>query len=243
MVSCPVAAWGYGGKVGSGKRERDPVMSGWIEYISAFVVFFLTHSLPVRPAVKTALVGRIGGRGFTIAYSLLSIVVLTWLIVAARRAPFVPLWDWAPWQNHVTLSLMLVVCILATLAIGRPNLLSFGGRDNNQFNPEQPGLIGWVRHPLLTALMLWALAHILPNGNLAHVLLFGIFAGFAAFGMAMIDRRRKRQLGADRWSRLARTRRGFHPTVNGVLRVLIACAVYMLLIGLHGPVIGVAPLP
>lgn len=218
-------------------------MSGWFEYIAAFVVFFLTHSIPVRPPVKAALVGRIGARGFTMAYSLLSIAVLAWVIVAAGRAPFVPLWDWAPWQNHVTLSVMLVVCILAALAIGRPNLLSFGGRDNDRFDPDHPGLIGWVRHPLLTALMLWALAHIAPNGNLAHVILFGVFAAFAAFGMHIIDRRQKRILGEERWASLTRVRRDIRPTANGVMRVGVAVVVYLLLIALHGPVIGVPPLP
>lgn len=218
-------------------------MSGWFEYIAAFVVFFLTHSIPVRPPVKAALVGRIGARGFTMAYSLLSIAVLAWVIVAAGRAPFVPLWDWAPWQNHVTLSVMLVVCILAALAIGRPNLLSFGGRDNDRFDPDHPGLIGWVRHPLLTALMLWALAHIAPNGNLAHVILFGVFAAFAAFGMHIIDRRQKRGLGEERWASLTRMRRDIRPTANGVMRVGVAVVVYLLLIALHGPVIGVPPLP
>lgn len=218
-------------------------MSGWFEYIAAFVVFFLTHSIPVRPPVKAALVGRIGARGFTMAYSLLSIAVLAWVIVAAGRAPFVPLWDWAPWQNHVTLSVMLVVCILAALAIGRPNLLSFGGRDNDRFDPDHPGLIGWVRHPLLMALMLWALAHIAPNGNLAHVILFGVFAAFAAFGMRIIDRRQKRGLGEERWASLTRMRRDIRPTANGVMRVGVAVVVYLLLIALHGPVIGVPPLP
>lgn len=217
-------------------------MSGWFEYMAAFVVFFLTHSIPVRPPVKAALVARIGARGFTIVYSLLSIVVLAWVIVAAGRAPFVPLWDWAPWHNHVTLSVMLVVCVLASLAIGRPNPLSFGG-GSGLFDPNRPGLAGWVRHPLLMALMLWALAHILPNGNLAHVVLFGVFGAFAGLGMRIIDRRQKRILGADRWARLTRMRREIRPTTNGVMRFGIAVAVYLLLISLHGPVIGVVPLP
>lgn len=218
-------------------------MSGWFEYIAAFMVFFLTHSIPVRSPVKAALVGRIGARGFTIAYSLLSIAVLAWVIVAAGRAPFVPLWDWEPWQNHLTIRLMFVVCALAALAIGRPNLLSFGGRDNDRFDPNHPGLIGWVRHPLLMALMLWSLAHIPPNGNLAHVILFGVFAAFAGLGMRIIDRRQKRILGEERWTRLTRMRRDIRPTANGLMRVGIAVAVYLLLISLHNPVIGVDPLP
>ncbi|MCI2393534.1 NnrU family protein [Aliiroseovarius sediminis] len=217
-------------------------MSGWFEYILAFIVFFVTHSIPVRPGVKSRLVAVLGARGFTIAYSFLSIAVLTWVIVAAGRAPFVGLWDWAPWQNHVTLTVMFLVCLIATLSIGRPNPLSFGGANNHRFDPDHPGLIGWMRHPLLVALFLWAFGHMIPNGNVAHVILFVVFGGFALLGMRIIDRRQKRIMGAAEWARLADTRRTVTVTPNGLIRVVIAVAVYALLLWLHEPVIGVEPL-
>ncbi|SEW12979.1 Uncharacterized membrane protein [Aliiroseovarius sediminilitoris] len=218
-------------------------MIGWGGYILAFTVFFLTHSIPVRPAVKSRLVKAFGPRGFTAAYSALSIAVLALVIVAAGRAPFVGLWDWAPWQNHVTLTVMFLVCVIAALAIGRPNPLSFGGANNDRFDPHHPGLIGWMRHPLLVALFLWALGHMIPNGNLAHVILFGVFAGFALLGMRIIDRRKKRVMGQAQWARLADTRRGITVTKNGLIRIAAAVAVYALLLSLHGPIIGVEPLP
>ncbi|GHE94308.1 hypothetical protein GCM10016455_13420 [Aliiroseovarius zhejiangensis] len=217
-------------------------MIGWGAYFLAFLVFFLTHSIPVRPAVKSRLVSLLGARGFTFAYSLLSIAVLALVIVAAGRAPFVGLWDWEPWQNHVTLTVMFLVCVIAALALGRPNPLSFGGSNNDRFDPDNPGLIGWMRHPLLVALFLWAFGHMVPNGNLAHVILFVVFAGFALLGMWIIDRRKKRILGADEWSRLADTRREITITQSGLIRVGIAVALYALLLWLHGPVIGVEPL-
>lgn len=217
-------------------------MNGWFEYILAFAVFFLTHSIPVRPAVKARLVAILGARGFTIGYSLLSLAILAWIIIAAGRAPFVPLWGWEPWQNHITLTLMLAVCLIAALAVGRPNPLSFGGANNDRFDPNHAGIVGWVRHPLLLALFLWAFAHLIPNGNLAHVILFAVFAGFALLGMKIIDRRQKRIIGAGRWSELANTKRGIQMTRGGVIRVIIGIAIYALLISLHGPIIGVQPL-
>ncbi|MCK8485046.1 NnrU family protein [Aliiroseovarius sp. S2029] len=217
-------------------------MTGWGAYFLAFLVFFLTHSIPVRPAVKSQLVGVLGPRGFTLAYSALSIAVLALVIVAAGRAPDVTLWHWEPWQNHVTLTVMFLVCVIAALALGRPNPLSFGGAQNDRFDPDHPGLIGWMRHPLLVALFLWAFGHMVPNGNLAHVILFVVFAGFALLGMWIIDRRKKRILGPDEWSRLADTRREIAVTPNGLIRVGIAVAFYALLLWLHGPVIGVEPL-
>ena len=61
----------------------------WTEFIAALGVFLLSHAVPVRAPVKPWLVGLVGQRGFTIAYSLLSLALLAWLITAAGRAPFV----------------------------------------------------------------------------------------------------------------------------------------------------------
>lgn len=217
-------------------------MAGWAEYIAAFITFFVSHSIPVRPAVKSWLKARLGAAGFGMGYSLLSIAVLSWLIIAAGRAPFVPLWGWAPWQNLVPLVAMGVTVAIGALAVGRPNPLSFGGARNGEFDPAQAGIVAWLRHPLLAALMLWALSHIAPNGDLAHVILFGTFAAFAALGMRMIDRRKQRDLGKAHWARLAAARRAIRPSRAAGLRLLIGAALYLGLLLAHGPVLGVHPL-
>ncbi|MET4102151.1 putative membrane protein [Roseovarius sp. MBR-78] len=222
---------------------------GWAEYILALAMFFLSHRLPLRPSVKAALVARLGARGFGLGYSALSLGVLYWVIVAAGRAPHVPLWGWAAWQGHVTLAVMLAVCLLVALAVARPNPFSFGGREGAGFDPARPGLVRYTRHPLLWALALWAGAHLLPNGDLAHVVLFGLFAGFALLGRWIVDRRRKRVMGAD-WARLDTARRAgplwpprpaSWPATG--LRLAIGLALYGLLIAAHPLVIGVSPLP
>jgi uncharacterized membrane protein len=219
------------------------MLGGWGEFVAAFAVFFLSHSIPTRPGVKGALVARLGARGFTLASSALSTAVLGWVIFAAARAPIVILWPWDLWQNHVPVAVMTVAVAIAVLAIGRPNPLSFGGANNARFDPENPGLAGWIRHPLLVALALWAGSHLVPNGNLAHVILFVLFGGFALMGMKLIDRRQKRVLGATEWAHLSDTKHKFTPTLNGVVRLVLAGVVYMGLLHLHGPVFGVYPLP
>lgn len=223
-------------------------MSGWTEFALAFLAFFIAHALPVRPPVKARLVAALGPRGFTLAYSLLSLALLAWLIGAAARAPFLPLWNWAPWQAFIPLSAMAAACLLVALSLGRPNPFSFGGRHNDRFDPARPGLLRWTRHPLLAALALWAAAHIPPNGDLAHLLLFGSFAAFALLGMPLIDRRKRRQMG-DRWDELvtrmkaARAAAGFGPATGLALRLGTAVLLYTLLLGLHPLLFGVSPLP
>jgi uncharacterized membrane protein len=189
----------------------------------------------------------LGSRGFPLAYSALSLAALAWLIVAAGRAPYVPLWNWAPWQLYVPLVAMLPVCLILALAIARPNPFSFGGARNANFDPARPGIVRLHRHPLLVALALWAAAHAVPNGDLAHLILFGTFAVFAIFGTRLVDHRRQREMG-DTWQML-RSDVASTPlwppslTSEEALRLVAGLVLYATLIWLHPALIGVSPLP
>lgn len=218
-------------------------MQDWTVYILGFAFFFASHMIPVKPRVKAGLVSVIGARGFTIAYSLLSTLALILLILAARSAPYLPLWDWQEWHNHVAMTLMLIAVTIISMAIGRPNPLSFGGANNDVFDPAHPGLIGWIHHPLLMALFLWSCAHLLANGDLAHVIMFACFAGFSLLGRIIINRRKIRQLGHQEWARLSNTKRSLRPSLNGVIRICIGLLIYGLVLWAHEPVIGISPIP
>jgi uncharacterized membrane protein len=223
-------------------------MGDWAEYAAAFAAFFASHAVPVRPPLRPWLVAQLGQRGFTLAYSALSLAVLAWLMGAAGRAPHVPLWNWAPWQAYVPLVAMLPVCLILSFAVARPNPFSFGGTANDSFDPARPGLVRWMRHPLLVALAIWAGAHVVPNGDLAHVLMFGIFLLFALFGQHLINRRRRREMGPQ-WAaldiRVAAS--PLRPTPlhwrGAALRIAAGIGLYVVLLGLHPAVIGVSPLP
>lgn len=221
----------------------------WTGFAIVFALFFATHSIPVRPAIKSRLVSKLGTRGFTSAYSVLSLMMLWLLIYAADRAPFLPLWDIAIWQKYVTLAGMFAVCMLLAASIGRPNPFSFGGARNNQFDPASPGILRWTRHPLLVALAVWAGLHLLPNGDLAHVILFGVFLGFALLGQKIIDRRKKRTLGHSQWQNLTDEIR-ITPVIQRpqsiqflCLRLVVGCLAYIALILAHTWLLGVSPLP
>lgn len=222
---------------------------GWISFATVFAAFLLTHSLPLRPAVKPWLVGVFGARGFTVAYSALSLVMLGVLIWAAGQAPQVPLWPQLPWLRHAAQLGMAVVCLIVALGLARPNPFSFGGAQNDRFDPDRPGIVRWLRHPILTALALWAGVHVLPNGDLAHVVLFGTLGGFALAGMGLIDRRKQRRMSPQAWSALrARVARGPILPVpaswrGAVVRLIAGAVVFAILAGLHPLVIGVTALP
>ena len=218
---------------------------GWLEFIAALMLFLLSHAIPVRPPVRHWLVARLGLRQFTVAYSLLSLLILAWLIGAAARAPYVgvlPHWEifrWAP------LLLMPLACLLGVGGVMRQNPLSFGGLGLGAFDPADPGILAVSRHPLLAAMALWGGAHLLANGDLAHVILFGLFAGFAWAGMQAIDRRKLRQMGQSEWNRLSRNtaRLNLARLRPSAREAALAGAVFLGLLMLHAPVIGYSPLP
>ena len=89
----------------------------WVEFFVAFAVFMAAHRIPTAPQTKVLLQARLGARGFTIAYSLLSTVLLAWLIVAAGRAPVVVLWDQAVWHRWLVNLVMPVALGLAVFGI------------------------------------------------------------------------------------------------------------------------------
>ncbi|WP_170788307.1 NnrU family protein [Ruegeria lacuscaerulensis] len=221
-------------------------MTGWVLFLAALITFLLTHAIPARPAVRGHLITALGRKGYFAAYSVLSLLVLGWLIIAAARAPYVeviPPWALFRW---VPLLVMPVVCWLAVSGMAIQNPFSFGGLGQRAFDPENPGILSSTRHPVLAALMLWALAHLLANGSLSHVILFGLFGGFAAMGMALIDRRKSREMGIE-WVRLSRNTARFslrapHPWPP-LWVWLASLAAFAVLLHLHAAVIGLSPLP
>ncbi|UWP94174.1 NnrU family protein [Aliiroseovarius crassostreae] len=218
-------------------------MQDWSSFLLGILFFFVSHSIPTRPKVKHRLVSVLGKRGFTLAYSILSIAALTVLILAARTAPHIPIWHWESWQNHLALTLMFLAIILVVLSVGRPNPLSFGGSDNALFDPNNPGIVGWFHHPLLVALLLWSSAHLVANGDLAHVIMFGLFGLFSLLGRTIINKRTRRELGTETWEALRKTRLGFKPSINGSIRFALGIVLFAATVWAHEFIIGISPLP
>ncbi len=127
--------------------------------ILGLVLFLGMHSVAIiAPQWRDQQAAKLGNgwRGMYALISLLGLVLIVRGYAAARLAPealYVP----PAWLRHVTMTLMLPVF---------PMLLS----------TYLPGRIKTaLKHPMLVATKLWALAHLLSNGMLADVLLFGSF--------------------------------------------------------------------
>lgn len=172
-------------------------MSGWGEYLAAWACFLGAHVIPALPGPRGWLVARLGRRGYLAGFSLLSIGLLSWLILAAGRAPHVPLWDQPGWSRWLVNIVMPAAILTGVLAAGMSGLIM--------------------------AFALWAGAHLVANGDLAHAALFGGMLVFALTGVAR--------------SGLPRAVRVTWP------RLMLAALVWALLLHLHPLVIGASPLP
>jgi len=167
----------------------------WGEFILALAAFLGSHVIPAR--FREPLVAALGRRGYVIGYSLLSLALLYWLILAAGRAPHVELWPQWGWMRWLV-NIAMPVAVLAA-AVG--------------------GMAG-----LMAGFALWGGAHLVANGDLAHVILFGLLLAYALFGLAVGLRRGV----ALRWT---------WP------RLALAVLVWLALFHLHPLVIGVSPRP
>ena len=225
-------------------------MTGFTAVLLALGLFIATHSVPAIPPLRRALVARLGERVYLAAYSAVSLAVLVLLVTTVLNAPYVALWPLHPSLAWVPLVVMPVACILLVAGARAPNPLSVAFRKIG-FDPQRPGIVGVTRHPILWGFALWAAAHLVPNGDLASLILFGGCAGFALLGMPMIDRRRRRQLGMHEWQALA----SGSSVIPQLLRVFsrrrsvpvfdlaVGAALFAAMLWLHGPVIGITPFP
>ncbi len=186
--------------------------------LTGLLLFFGIHSVSIiNRAWRDRVVARIGRNAWQGLYSIAAAAGLILIIYGYGMARQEPNMLYAPplWLRHVSLVLMLPVLPLLIAAY-------------------LPGRIkAVVRHPMLLAVKIWALAHLLSNGALADVLLFGSFLIWAGIDRASLKRR---QDHGPAW--LAPKAR------NDVIAVVAGVAIYFwLILGGHLRVFGVPASP
>lgn len=224
----------------------------WVPFGLALAAFVGSHYLPGATGLRAVLVARFGRRAYFTGYGLLSIVLLGGLIVAAGAAPYVELWPPAPWQRWVPNVAVPVAFVLAACGAGIAQPFTLGGRGPAS---GTAGFAAVTRHPLLLALALWSGAHLVPNGDLAHAIVFGGFLAMSFVAIRAFDARAMRALGpaaataAFRASPmlsvapLADSGWRRHALPRLAPRALVGLALWAAAFHLHAAVIGVSPAP
>jgi uncharacterized membrane protein len=186
----------------------------------AMLAFVGGHFLLSWAPLRGALVARLGERVFAGVYSVLMVVSLVWVVAAYRVAPPHVIYDLGSWVNLVPIVSMPFALMLAATGLIGGNPTALMGDRLLGAGAAPSGIQTITRHPFLSGAALWALAHLLANGDLASIILFGGFAILSIGGMAAIDSKRALKLG-ERWAAFAArtSRTPFAAALAGKTRV------------------------
>lgn len=194
---------------------------GLLIMIVGLVLFLGAHTLTTKRDARASLIGAMGEGGYKIVYSLVSvagIALIAYGFSRYRADGYIDVWEAAVSPGvlrglkHITVALMLPAAILLVAAYLRGRIYTA------------------VKHPMLTAVKLWAAGHLLANGDLGSIILFGSFLAWAVY---------------DRISLKSRSAGGAPPIPvggvgNDILAVVIGVIVYIALaFAFHPVVIGV----
>ena len=149
------------------------------------------------------------GKGLVAVLLLVSLALIIW---GYRGAEIIPVWTPPSFMVHINNLLMLVAVFVYGMS-------ATTGR-----------LRGKLRHPQLTAVKIWAVAHLLVNGDLASILLFGTMLAWAVGSVILINR-------AGSWERPAPG-----DAKKDVLLVVISLVMFAVMVGVH-IWLGVWPFP
>jgi uncharacterized membrane protein len=185
--------------------------------ILGLIIFFALHLIPTMPDLRQGLVTRFGETAFKAVFAVASLAGLVLIVVGYHKLQLMPgknvvLWDPPTWTRHLAMLLMIPALILLVAS-------------------QIPSRIRTAaKHPMLAAIKIWALAHLLANGDLASLLLFGGFLAFAVYDRISVKRRAYAgRLGNEPGS-----------PVNDLIVVVLGLALYaIILVWGHGAIIGV----
>ena len=175
---------------------------GFLSLVIAGVAFCGSHILLSSTRLRGSLRDQLGERGFLAVYSLTSLVIFAWFVAAYAGAPTIVLWPRRQWTALVPVSVMPFASILLVAGYSTRNPTAVGMERSARADDPAPGILSVTRHPVMWAIGLWAVAHLIANGDLSSVLFFGSLAALALGGTVLIDRKKQLALGSN-WPRLA----------------------------------------
>ena len=178
--------------------------------VAGLVLFIAVHLIPSVVPLRAALIARLGAGPYRGLFSLVAAAGLALIVWGFARAPFEPLYAAPAWGRQVAMFAVPVALVLFAAA-------------------NMPTHIRAVlRHPMLLGLLVWATTHLLSNGDLRSVVLFGSFAAYAVLDLVSAVARGNRP-STDKAPRIA---------MDGVAVVAGLIAAVLLTV-FHGTLFGV----
>lgn len=230
------------------------VSASFAPLLIATATFVLSHFVFSFAPVRGRIVGRIGEQAFVIAYSAAAAAAFAWMCVAYARAPFHDLWGDPHWARWASVLVMPFAAVFLACGVSTPNPGAVSFKHLPDDGRGAVGIQKITRHPVMVAIAIWAVLHLLTNGDAASLILFGGMLVLAVGGIAHIEAR-KRASGGEAWARFTagssvvpfaaifagRARVG--PGEIGWNRIAAGLVVYFIMLFGHRIVIDVPLLP
>jgi len=224
--------------------------SGLFSLVVAGIAFCGSHMLLSSTRLRGSLSEQLGEQGFLALYSLTSLVTFAWFVTAYARAPTIGLWPRQSWTALVPVVVMPLATVLLVAGYSTRNPTAVGMERSARAADPAPGILRVTRHPVMWAIGLWAISHLIANGDLRSLVFFGAFAVLSLGGTVLIDRKKQLALGSN-WSRLAEVTSNlpFAALITGrtrlrwrdisILRIAAGLLLYVVLYRAHSIIAGV----
>jgi uncharacterized membrane protein len=172
--------------------------------IIGLAIFIATHVFVTRRKARAALIARIGLIPYRGLFSLIAIIavgLIAWGFERYLHLGYTPIWTPPTWMRHVTVGLVWIAVVLMTAGYIRGNIYRK------------------LKHPFLAGVKLWAVAHLLSNGDLGGIILFGSILAWAVYDRISLKHRADAGAPAIRTSGVA----------SDIVAVLVGTVIYLAL--------------
>lgn len=139
--------------------------------IAGLILFIGVHAVPGLGGLRQTIVSRLGEKPYKAVFAVSSLLGLILIVMGKGEAAFVYLYEPPAWGRLLAVPLMLLAFVLMPAAHMRTNIKRV------------------TRHPMLWGVVLWAVAHLATNGDLASTILFAAFAAYSMLAMVSANLR------------------------------------------------------
>jgi uncharacterized membrane protein len=157
-----------------GQVEREGGTMGLLILIAGLALFLGVHTLTTLREPRAKLIAQLGEGGYKIVYALVSfagLALIAWGFSIYRATGWINVWYPPVALRHIVLALMLPAVILVVASYIRGRIYTT------------------VKHPMLAGVKLWAVLHLLANGDLGSIILFGSVLAWAVYDRISLKRR------------------------------------------------------
>ncbi len=183
--------------------------------VVGLVLLLGMHTFTTFRDARARAIAGLGSNRYRGLHALVAIIGFVLIVLGFpdyRVHGLIPVWSPPVWTHHITILLMWFAWVSLTLAYSGPSRIK-----------------GWIKHPMLLAIKIWALAHLIANGDLGGIVLFGSFLLWAGYDRYMLKRRG--DSGAPKLDHFAR---------GDAIGLVVGTILYLAMIALHPYLIGVS---